>query len=357
MERLDALGFPEVIALRIEKADPTFLNTAVAFLQTTWWAAFKAGHGWTALAFRVEVEGQSDRPLSVLLRRLPLGFTLAYVPHAPLSVEELESASQTLRPHLPPGTLCVRWDLLTGTRVEAGSAVAAEGEDEAPVADPFPSPLPQPLRKPPADVQPPDTVIVRLGDDETLLSRMHKKTRYNIRLAEKKGVTVEKAGVEALAEWYALYRETAERDKISIHSEKYYRDLFGHAPHLSLWLARFEGKLLAGNIVLVHGKQAVYLYGASSNEHRNLMAPYALQWAALRDCREQGATEYDLFGIPPTDDPQHPMHGLYRFKNGFGGDRIHRHGAWDFVLRPLAWTAWTKADALRIWYYKVWKKR
>jgi lipid II:glycine glycyltransferase (peptidoglycan interpeptide bridge formation enzyme) len=101
----------------------------------------------------------------------------------------------------------------------------------------------------------------------------------------------------------------------------------------------------------------VYLYGASSNEHRNLMAPYALQWAALRDSRDRGAVEYDLFGIPPTDDPAHPMHGLYRFKTGFGGDRIHRHGAWDRVFRPVVWTLWTRLDALRIWYFKVWKKR
>lgn len=334
--------------------DPSFLDSASAFLQTGWWAAFKARHGWTSLAFRLEAEGQADRPLSVLLRRLPMGMTLAYVPHGPVSETELPELGRGLRPHLPRGTVCVRWDLLTGTRAGAASA---ESDEETPSADPLPPPLPRPLRKPPADVQPPDTVIVPLADDEILLSRMHKKTRYNIRLSEKKGVTVEKAGVEALAEWYALYRETAERDKISIHSEQYYRDLFGHAPRLSLWLARFEGRLLAGNIVLVQGTQSVYLYGASSNEHRNLMAPYALQWAALRDCRDQGALEYDLFGIPPTDDPAHPMHGLYRFKNGFGGDRVHRHGAWDTVYRPLAWLLWTKADTLRVWYYKVWKKR
>jgi lipid II:glycine glycyltransferase (peptidoglycan interpeptide bridge formation enzyme) len=229
--------------------------------------------------------------------------------------------------------------------------------DDVSTSDPFPAHLGRPFRRPPADVQPPDTVIVPLVEDETLLSGMHKKTRYNIRLAEKKGVTIEKAGVEALPAWYELYRQTSERDKISIHSERYYQDLFAHAPHLSLWLARFEGTLLAGNIVLVHGSQAVYLYGASSNEHRNLMAPYLLQWAAMTDARNRGAVEYDLFGIPPTDDPKHPMHGLYRFKNGFGGRRVHRHGAWDFVFRPLAWTAWTGADALRVWYFKVWKKR
>lgn len=296
-------------------------------------------------------------PLSVLTRRLPLGMTLAYAPHGPDAVfaedpARLEALSRALRQHLPKNTVCVRWDLVTGTRVPP----ASDDEDEKNV-DPVPPRLPRPFRKPAADVQPPDTVIVSLADDDTLLARMHKKTRYNIRLAEKKGVTVEKTGVAALSDWYLLYRQTAERDRISIHSETYYRDLFAHAPNLSLWLARYEGTLLAGNIVLRHGKLATYLYGASSNEHRNLMAPYALQQAAMHDAWEQGAVEYDMFGIPPTDDPAHPMHGLYRFKNGFGGDRVHRLGAWDFVFRPLFWTLWTRADALRVWYYKVWKKR
>lgn len=343
--------------LVIQPADPAYLDTAPAFLQTGWWAAFKAGHGWKPLSFRLATEGRSDRPLSVLVRQLPGGATLAYAPHADVAPAELEALGRALRPHLPRGTLCVRWDLLSGTRVATGASSSDDEDSGTGAADPMPAPLPRPLRKPPADVQPPDTVVVSLDSDEAMLARMHKKTRYNIRLAEKKGVTVVKAGVEALGEWYALYRETAERDRISIHSETYYRDLFSHAPRLSLWLAHFEGKLLAGNVVLVHGTQAVYLYGASGNEHRNLMAPYALQWAAMRDCRAQGATEYDLFGIPPTNDPRHPMHGLYRFKTGFGGDRLHRHGAWDSVYRPLIWTLWTKADALRVWYYKVWKKR
>lgn len=286
--------------------------------------------------------------------------TLAYVPHGPdatLAADplRLEALSRALRPLLPRSTVCLRWDLVTGTRVPA--AAPSESETDEPVSDALPLPLPRPFRKPPADVQPPDTVIVPLADNEALLAKMHKKTRYNIRLAEKKGVSVQRAGVEALADWYALYRQTAERDHISIHSETYYRDLFSHAPDLALWLAHYEGTLLAGNIVLLHGRTATYLYGASSNEHRNLMAPYALQWVAMTDARDRGAAEYDLFGIPPTDDPEHPMHGLYRFKNGFGGDRVHRHGAWDFVFRPLAWTLWTRADALRVWYYKVWKKR
>ncbi len=321
--------------------DHSLLNSSAAFLQTGWWASFKGNHGWTSLAFLVTLQEESPAlPLSVLLRQLPFGLTLAYIPHPAVPNSGLPELARTLRPFLPSGTICIRFDLLE--ELPAGGAAPPS------VAS---------LRKPPADVQPPDTVLLRLAEDEVLLGGMHKKTRYNIGLAEKKGVTVEKAGVEALGDWYALYRQTAERDRIAIHSEKYYRDLFSHAPSVSLWLARFEGQLLAGNIVLQHATTATYLYGASSNEHRNLMAPYALQWAAMREARDQGASEYDLFGIPPTDDENHPMHGLYRFKTGFGGRVVHRLGAWDAVISPLFWALWTWADSARIWYYKVWKKR
>ena len=191
-------------SIRIERAEPADLDAAGPFLQTGWWAAFKARHGWTGLAFRVEDNGENF-PLSVLLRQLPAGLTLAYVPHGPENSgfleapdfeERLTALSLALRPHLPRSTVCLRWDLLTGTKADSVTE-----EEEIAAADPLPLPLKKPLRKPPADVQPADTVIVALGDDESLLARMHKKTRYNIRLAEKKGVTVAKAGVEALGEW------------------------------------------------------------------------------------------------------------------------------------------------------------
>lgn len=322
------------------------LDQAAAFLQSGWWATFKGLHGWKSLGFRWTTESETGL-LSVLLRTLPGGYVLAYLPHPAVSEDLREPISRALIRLLPAKTLCIRWDLLGGTK--------APTETEGP--DPLPPPLPKPFRKPAADVQPPDTVIVPLADEDTMKAAMHKKTRYNIGLAEKKGVRVERAGVEALGDWYELYRQTALRDRISIHSEKYYRDLFQFAPNLTLWLARFEGQILAGNIVLIQGTTATYLYGASGNEHRNFMAPYALQWAAMRDAQNQGCLDYDLFGIPPSDDPQHPMHGLYRFKNGFGGVRVHRPGAWDWVLRPFVWRVWTAADRLRVWYHKVWKKR
>jgi len=200
--------------------------------------------------------------------------------------------------------------------------------------------------------------------EDDLLRGMKPKTRYNVRLAEKKGVRVYEAPPSSLPVWYGLYRETAARDGISLHEEAYYAALFdaadthpGPVPRLHLLFAEAEGKVIAGIVVSVFGRQACYLYGAASDEMRNYMASYALQWHAIRLARAEGAEAYDLFGIPPRDDPDHAMYGLYRFKTGFGGRIVHRPGSYDYPLKPFVYRAYHLAEALRAGYYKSFLKR
>jgi lipid II:glycine glycyltransferase (peptidoglycan interpeptide bridge formation enzyme) len=215
------------------------------------------------------------------------------------------------------------------------------------------------------DIQPPDTVVLDLNyEEESLLATMKAKTRYNIGLAAKKGVGVEEGGVDDLPAWYRMYQDTARRDRITLHDFDYYRLQFesaqagvaGGAPELKLLLARHEGDLLAGIIIAVHGDAATYLYGASSDAKRNLMPAYALQWEAIRLARRRGCLTYDLFGIPPSPDPAHPMHGLYRFKTGFGGRMVNRPGCWDFPYRRAGYAAYALAERARAWYYRRWRK-
>jgi lipid II:glycine glycyltransferase (peptidoglycan interpeptide bridge formation enzyme) len=189
---------------------------------------------------------------------------------------------------------------------------------------------------------------------EEILGAMKPKWRYNIRLAEKKGVEVRRGDEAELEMFYALFRETARRDGIALHSLDYYRTLFalgreypGERPDIRLYIARAEGEDLGAVITLFRGPAAVYLYGASSDRKRNLMAPYALQWRVMEDARAAGCREYDLFGIPPREDPEHPMAGLYRFKTGFGGTIIHRPGSWDYPYRPLMTGIFSAAEGLR----------
>jgi lipid II:glycine glycyltransferase (peptidoglycan interpeptide bridge formation enzyme) len=196
---------------------------------------------------------------------------------------------------------------------------------------------------------------------DEILAAMKPKCRYNIGLAEKRGVVVCDYGNGAscgqgLEVFYRLLKETAQRDGIAVHSVEYYRALFeeaeGQKPQtvpaqLRLYTARHENDDLAAIAAFFRGKQATYLYGASSNVKRNLMAPYALQWKAMQDAKTFGCTVYDLFGIPPDESPGHPMAGLYRFKTGFGGSIVRRPGSWDYPYKPALHAMFKSAENLR----------
>lgn len=329
---------------QVEPAPLSVCDEAVTFLQSSFWGAFKEKFGWKAHAFTITFDGGEQKPLLVLTRRVARALTLAYIPWGPElpcgktpQDAALAEIAAGLRPHLP-GAAFVRFDLPWHT---AGT-------------DPLPG---TPLKKASVTVQAPDTVHVDLcPDEDAILARMKPKWRYNIRLGGRKAAII-RCGPERLADFYALLEETARRDHIRIHNPAYYRTLFdlaAAAPPIavSLYLAEYESAPVAGIVTLFRGKEAVYLYGASSNEHRNLMAPYALQWQAMRDAKAAGCAYYDLFGIPPNADPTHPMAGLYLFKTGFGGSIIHRPGCYDYAYNPLLTAAFRTAEKTRKWSKK-----
>jgi lipid II:glycine glycyltransferase (peptidoglycan interpeptide bridge formation enzyme) len=175
---------------------------------------------------------------------------------------------------------------------------------------------------------------------------MKQKTRYNIRLAEKKGVTVRQGSAAQVAIFHQLALITATRDSFGVHSFDYYQAAYTlFAPdRCALLMAEFEGQPLAALMVFRQAQKAYYFYGASSNEYRNLMAPYLLQWAAIRWAKNQGCTHYDLWGIPDADPASleaeferrnDGLWGVYRFKRGFGGQWLQSVGAYDYVYNPL----------------------
>ena len=341
----------QTASLRI--ADLSVCENAESFLQSTEWGRFKSRFGWKAKAFIVhwaDNEGLlTERPLLVLSRRIAPAVTMAYIPWGPelpgtfpadpaLRAAAAAELARTLRPFFH-GAAFIRFDFPWNTESESRS----------------PAPY-FPLKKA-ADIQPPDTVIVDLTPSEQdILAAMKPKWRYNIGLAEKRGVTVSESdgGANSVSVFYHLLAETAARDGIAIHSEAYYRILFEEMGNglrlprsLRLYIAEHEGDTLAAIVTLFRGKQAVYLYGASSNAKRNLMAPYALQWRAMRDAKAFGCTEYDLFGIPPNEKDDHPMAGLYRFKTGFGGRIMHRPGSWDYPYKRALYALFCVAENLR----------
>jgi lipid II:glycine glycyltransferase (peptidoglycan interpeptide bridge formation enzyme) len=194
--------------------------------------------------------------------------------------------------------------------------------------------------RPARPVQPMRTIMLDLTPDEpSLLANMKEKWRYNIRLAGRKGVQVRPArGREDVQAWYKLLQTTGQRDAFSIHTFDYYWQawqIFTPLQQAQLFLAEHEGQLLAGIFVGCMARQAIYLYGASGNEYRNLMPNYLLQWEAIRWAKSQGATSYDMWGIPETDDAEEAMAGVYRFKSGWGGRVARFAGNYEYVFHPL----------------------
>ena len=349
--------------IRLEKNENAVSS---GFLQSRFWADFKSLADWSYNRYEVSIDNGASNAspftLSVLERGLGAGLRFAYVPHGPETGSVTGTAdrqglvvalAEALRTRVSHACLFIRFDPAWYCAESAASS-----PPERPVFG-------KPLRKA-SDVQPPDSVVLDVTrSDEELLAGMKPKWRYNVRLAEKKGVTVASEGAAAIADFYALYETTSARDHIAIHPRSYYERLFGlkaanpaePKADIRLWIARYEGKALAGIITAYYGKEATYLYGASSDEHRNLMPAYALQWAAIRAARDSGCDSYDFYGIPPVDDPNHAMSGLYRFKTGFGGEIRHYAGAWDYVLRPAAYAAFHAAERARLFWHKTIKKK
>jgi len=189
------------------------------------------------------------------------------------------------------------------------------------------------------DVQPHRTTILDLSkSEEEQLSAMHQKTRYNIRLAEKKGIEIIEAGVERFEDFWKLMEETKNRDGFRLHSKEHYQKqisnfqfLISNSNHKSLsiklFLAEYEGKVIAGNIISFFGDTVTYMHGASADNYRNLMAPYLLHWHIIKQAKSLGYKFYDLYGIDEIKWP-----GVTRFKLGFGGEEKTYPGTFDLVF-------------------------
>jgi len=190
-----------------------------------------------------------------------------------------------------------------------------------------------------------NTVLVDLAlDDATLLATMKQKTRYNIRLAEKKGVTVRSSGLADLDMLTGMYAETAVRDGFVIRSADYYQTLwrsFIEAGMAEPLIAEVDGQAIAAIFIFHFHGIARYIHGMSREQHRDLMPNYLLQWEAIKRSKQLGCHTYDMWGAPDVFDESDPLWGVYRFKEGFNGTVLCTIGAWDFTSRPLLYKLYT----------------
>jgi lipid II:glycine glycyltransferase (peptidoglycan interpeptide bridge formation enzyme) len=193
-------------------------------------------------------------------------------------------------------------------------------------------------------IQPEKTLFLDLTvSEEDLLKQMHQKTRYNIRLATKRGVKIEQGGTKDALAFYQLLKLTAQRDSFRVHSLKHYQTLLEVSPEsIQIYLAKKEGKLLAAGIFSFYGGRATYLHGASANEGREHMAPYLLQWEMIKKAKSKAYRFYDFYGIDALKWP-----GVTRFKKGFGGQEISYSGTSLLVLRPSLYYSYSLAAYLK----------
>ena len=172
---------------------------------------------------------------------------------------------------------------------------------------------------------------------EELLMSLPQSTRRKVRAGAKKGVTVEIKGKEAVPDFARLMLETGVRDGFVTREASYFENMLDNlGEHARLYMAYYEGQAIAGTLAIWYGDKVWYLYGASSNEHRNLMPNYMLQWSMIEWAVEKGCRIYDFRGVPGRVGEDHPLYGLYKFKLGFGGDYVEFVGEMDMVLnRPV----------------------
>ncbi|MGH2538212.1 MAG: lipid II:glycine glycyltransferase FemX [Candidatus Promineifilaceae bacterium] len=322
-----------------------------SILQTSRWARLKSRFGWRSRRVWLRQDGRLAAGAQLLMRSAALGLIrVAYTPHGPL----LDWRNQELT--------AVMLNQLDFAAYELGAGLLKleplVWQAELP-AEEWQAICRQQGCRPETDtVQPPRTLVVDLRPQEdAILAAMKPKTRYNIGLAAKKGVAVRQGTAEDLPAFNRLMVACGRRNEFGVHEPAYYQaayELF--APEgVGLFLAEHEGRPLAAVMAFKHGQRAAYFYGASSDEERQRMPTYAVQWAAMQWAKMVGCVEYDLWGVPDRPaaeleadfaERQDGLWGVYRFKRGFGGELRRTVGAADRVYNKLAYRLYRRRRAL-----------
>ena len=212
--------------------------------------------------------------------------------------------------------------------------------------------------KAPLDLNPRETLVLSLEPSaDELLGSFKNKCRYNIRLSERKGVHVyEETAVDAVPKFHRVMREAASRDHFTVEPVSFFQKLIRSLADQNmakLLFAEHEGDVLGALLMIQYGDRATYLYGGISNNKRNLMAGYALQWQAMLLAQNAGCTSYDFYGLDEIESPSHPYARFSRFKKSFGGEVVRTIGAHDYffiecladaVLSAILEVPWTDAD-------------
>ncbi len=334
-ERTATMGDHGEIAANPIAWDEALIANGGHLLQSWRWGAFKDQFGWEAE--RVGVRGRSGIAMAQILFRSKAGVSIGYIPRGPVLPREDHGAAQELWRQI---------DRIARDR----RALTIILEPDVPLPAGIASE--QRLQKAPAPIQPSRSVKVELVDDENLLKRMHQKTRYNVRLAQRRGVTSRLAShsEDSVAQFYSLLQDTSNRNDFGIHGIDYYREFMRQfSSDATIIFAEIEGRAVAGVIAAALGEEAIYMYGGSSTKDRAHGAGFLIQFEAMRWARDRGCLRYDLWGIPHHDPDStvkengdsiagttgNDWRGLYEFKTRFGGEIVAYPEPLEKQYRPL----------------------
>ncbi|MGD8379993.1 MAG: peptidoglycan bridge formation glycyltransferase FemA/FemB family protein [Gammaproteobacteria bacterium] len=304
------------------------------FMQTSWWAEFRAFSGYEYFGSVVRKDGAIVGGATVLRFAHASDACFYYIQDGPILPEDRELASETMDVILDNIEQHRRREgkTVTHLRLEPrwlSMPAFLSGYRPLPaLADPF--------------TEPRDTLCVAVdADDESLLAGMKPKGRYNIRLAKRHGIDVcEDNSARGIADFIELYAETAERQALNAKPDDYFETLVPALDALGkggIHFAELGGQRLAAAIVVYFGRRATYLFGGSTERLRHLMAPYALHFGIMREARARGCRWYDLWGIAPSGASAHPWEGITAFKRKFGGVEVNLTATLDRVYDQAAY--------------------
>jgi peptidoglycan pentaglycine glycine transferase (the first glycine) len=296
-------------------------------LQSWEWGEFQEKAGVKVLRLGVEDGGKLVAVASLIKRSLPLGMNYFYCPRGPIVNYKLSIVNEKLFDFL-------LFEIKKIANKEKVIFLRIEPIDKINNSS-F-------IINNSLDVQVSKTIILDLTkSEEELLVAMHQKTRYNIRLAEKKGVKIKEAGIEEFDKFWELMSATVNRDGFRLHEKEYYKKML-EVENIKLFFGEVENKILCAGIFSFFGDTAVYLHGASSNENREVMAPYLLQWELIKIAKASGCKFYDFFGI---DEKKWP--GVTRFKRGFSGQETNYPGTFDVIFEKTKYKVYKFLRTIR----------
>jgi len=303
-----------------------------SFLHMWEWGTFQESVGYSVIRRAITHEGKVEMAAQMIKKTLPFGMNYLYCPRGPVVSATSHAGELTsMIVHSAAQTDALFF------RFEPTSEGVETARDPAIVKS--------------IDLHPRYTILMDLTQhSEALLAGMHTKTRYNIRLAQKKSVEIEIGTDVSLDDVWTVFEKTAARGGFHLHAKSYYEKMLsalsGSACRAFLAVAKIDGKIIAANIMIDCGDTRTYLHGASDHEYRKLMAPHLLHWKLIQDAQEKGLRSYDWWGVAPEGAENHPWSGITRFKEGFGGERVVYPGTFDIILRPFPYKLYSRARSV-----------